>query len=95
MLNACGLSQALSVCLTGSLGYNEVVFSSYDTFLMPRRNSLREMSSADDLSRLDELVQDKRLGKRAKAKKNRRNRHYEKQFMRNAVNQGLIQSDEV
>ncbi|MDX1669054.1 MAG: hypothetical protein R3194_06540 [Limnobacter sp.] len=61
---------------------------------MPRRNSLRNLSSAEELSRLNELVQDKRIAKRAKAKKNRRNRHYEKQFMRNAVNQGFIQEDQ-
>lgn len=39
----------------------------------------------DDLSRLDLLVVDKRKEQRADAKKNRRNRHYERQFLRNAV----------
>jgi hypothetical protein len=34
---------------------------------------------------LGELVFDKRLGQRAAAKKNRRNRHYEKQFIRNTL----------
>jgi hypothetical protein len=32
---------------------------------------------------------DKRLGKRASAKKNRRNRHYEKQFIRNSLSHKL------
>lgn len=39
----------------------------------------------DDLSRLDLLVVDKRKEQRADAKKHRRNRHYERQFLRNAV----------
>lgn len=60
---------------------------------MVRRSSPNQLSSPDDLQRLGELVVDKRFDKRAKAKKNRRNRHYEKQFMRNAVRSGLLQPD--
>lgn len=52
---------------------------------MPIRNSPRAIEDLSDLNRLDELVVDKRLGKRASAKKNRRNRHYEKQFIRNSL----------
>ncbi len=52
---------------------------------MPRRNSPNEIQELSDLSRLGELVFDKRLGQRAAAKKNRRNRHYEKQFIRNTL----------
>lgn len=52
---------------------------------MPRRNSPNEIKALSDLSRLTELVFDKRLGQRAIAKKNRRNRHYEKQFIRNTL----------
>ena len=52
---------------------------------MPRRNSPNEIHNLSDLSRLSELVFDKRLGQRAIAKKNRRNRHYEKQFIRNTL----------
>ena len=52
---------------------------------MPRRNSPNEIHELADLSRLGELVFDKRLGQRAIAKKNRRNRHYEKQFIRNTL----------
>ena len=52
---------------------------------MPRRNSPNEIRELNDLSRLGELVFDKRLGQRAAAKKNRRNRHYEKQFIRNTL----------
>ena len=52
---------------------------------MPRRSSPNDIQSLDDLTRLDELVVDKRLGQRANAKKSRRNRHYEKQFLKSAV----------
>ena len=52
---------------------------------MPRRNSPNEIQDLADLSRLTEIVVDKRLGQRASAKKNRRNRHYEKQFIRNTL----------
>ena len=52
---------------------------------MPRRNSPNEIHDLSDLSRLSELVFDKRLGQRAAAKKSRRNRHYEKQFIRNTL----------
>ena len=60
-----------------------VVFRSLQT--MPRRNSPNAIQSLSDLSHLTEIVIDKRLGQRASAKKNRRNRHYEKQFIRNSL----------
>ena len=52
---------------------------------MPRRNSPNAIQDLADLSRLGDFVVDKRLGQRAAAKKNRRNRHYEKQFIRNTL----------
>ena len=52
---------------------------------MPRRNSPNELQYLGDLNRLSEVVVDKRLGQRSSAKKNRRNRHYEKQFIRNLL----------
>jgi hypothetical protein len=52
---------------------------------MPRRNSPNQIQDLNDLSRLGEIVVDKRLGQRAAAKKNRRNRHYERQFIRNTL----------
>ncbi len=52
---------------------------------MSRRNSPNSIKSLDELSSLDEVVVDKRLGKRSYAKKSRRNRHYEKQFIRNTL----------
>lgn len=53
--------------------------------IMPRRHSPRDIQEPDDLSSLDRIVTDKRLHKRTSAKKSRRNRHYEKQFLRNAL----------
>jgi hypothetical protein len=52
---------------------------------MPRRNSPNQIQDLADLSQLAEVVVDKRLGQRAQAKKSRRNRHYEKQFIRNTL----------
>ncbi len=53
---------------------------------MPRRNSPNDVQDLSDLSQLDTLVVDKRHGQRAMAKRSRRNRHYEKQFIRHALN---------
>jgi len=52
---------------------------------MARRNSPNQIQDLADLSQLGEIVVDKRLGQRAQAKKSRRNRHYEKQFIRNTL----------
>lgn len=47
-----------------------------------KRNSPNDFSSLDDLSELHEKLVDKRQEKRVNAKKLRRNRHYEKQFLK-------------
>ena len=57
---------------------------------MARRNSPNEIQELSDLSQPSELVFDKRLGQRAIAKKNRRNRHYEKQFIRNTLTHPVL-----
>jgi len=57
---------------------------------MPQRNSPNAIADLNDLSHLDELVVDKRFGQRSSAKKNRRNRHVEKQFIRNSLTHGLV-----
>ena len=49
----------------------------------------RSWRAACEVRGVDRVVVDKRLGQRASAKKNRRNRHYEKQFIRNALTQRL------
>ena len=60
---------------------------------MGKRTSPNAIQSADDLSQLGNIVQDKRNGKRSGAKKGRSNRHYEKQLIRNALTTGLLQED--
>ena len=50
-----------------------------------KRNSPKDIEHLDDLNRLNDLITDKRLAKRASEKKNRRNRHYEKQFIKNTI----------
>ena len=57
---------------------------------MPKRNSPKDIKSVDDLNRLNDIVNDKRLAKRATTKKTRRNRHYEKQFIKNTFQLKLI-----
>jgi hypothetical protein len=52
---------------------------------MARRNSPNDIQDLSDLSRLGDVVIDKRRVQRAVAKKNRRNRHYENQFIRNTL----------
>ena len=57
---------------------------------MGKRTSPNAIKDANDLSQLGNIVQDKRNGKRAGAKKSRRNRHYEKQLIRNAISAGVL-----
>lgn len=52
---------------------------------MPKRNSPNDIKDLDDLNRLDDIVFDKRNQKRASDKKTRRDRHYQKQFIKNSL----------
>lgn len=52
---------------------------------MSRRNSPKAIPDLGELSCLADFVFDKRQGQRASAKRHRRNRHYEKQFIRNTL----------
>jgi len=52
---------------------------------MTRRNSPNDIPDLGELSRLADFIFDKRQGQRASAKRHRRNRHYEKQFIRNTL----------
>ena len=62
---------------------------------MAKRTSPNAIKDANDLSQLGNIVQDKRNGKRSGAKKGRRNRHYEKQLIRNALSVGLLNAADV
>jgi hypothetical protein len=59
---------------------------------MSKRTTPTAIENANDLSELATIVVDKRGGKRSGAKKGRRNRHYEKQLIRNALSQGKLYS---
>lgn len=52
---------------------------------MPKRNSPNDIKELDDLNHLHNLVFDKRNSKRATEKKTRRDRHYQKQFIKNTI----------
>ena len=57
---------------------------------MAKRTSVNAIQDIHDLSQLATIVVDKRNGKRSGAKKGRRNRHYEKQLIRNAMSTGVL-----
>ena len=82
---AFAFAATLVVALAGSPVYSYPATTSFSAITMPRRNSPKVIENLDDLSHIDVMVLDKRSGQRASAKKNRRNRHYEKQFIRNTL----------
>ena len=49
---------------------------------MPKRNSPNDIKNLDDLNNLQNIVVDKRLLKRKTEKRNRRDRHYNKLFIK-------------
>ena len=57
---------------------------------MPKRNSPNDIKDIDDLNRLDQIIIDKRNAKRATEKKTRRDRHYEKQFIKNTFQHQIL-----
>ena len=52
---------------------------------MANRNSPSDIKDLDDLTRIDEIVVDKRNTKRSAAKKGRRDRHYKNQLIKNSL----------
>jgi hypothetical protein len=53
---------------------------------VPKRTSLNDVSELSDLNDLKLIVKDKRVAKRADAKKERRNRHYVKVLIKSQLN---------
>ena len=49
---------------------------------MPKRTNLNDYNKIDKAEDLERTVTDKRYGKRSKSKKNRRNRHYVKNMIK-------------
>ncbi|MBM3427584.1 MAG: hypothetical protein FJX95_02245 [Bacteroidetes bacterium] len=54
---------------------------------MMKRTSLNDVREMSDLNDLERLVKDKRVDKRATAKKERRNRHYVKILIKSQLKQ--------
>lgn len=52
---------------------------------MAKRNSPNDIHELEDLTRIDEIVVDKRNAKRSSAKKGRRDRHYKNQLIKNSL----------
>ena len=52
---------------------------------MPKRNSPNDIKKLDDLNDLQNIVVDKRNAKRKAEKRNRRDRHYNKLFIKIAL----------
>ena len=59
---------------------------------MAKRNSPNDIKAVDDLNRLDKIINDKRNAKRATEKKTRRDRHYEKQFIKNTIKTHFVKT---
>jgi len=55
--------------------------------LVMKRTSLNDVREMSDLNDLERLVKDKRVDKRATAKKERRNRHYVKILIKSQLKQ--------
>ncbi|MEL7121075.1 MAG: hypothetical protein AAFO07_16600 [Bacteroidota bacterium] len=49
---------------------------------MPKRTNLNDYNKIDKADDIERTVTDKRYGKRSKSKKNRRNRHYVKNMIK-------------
>jgi len=62
---------------------------------MTKRNSPDDIKSLDDLNDLENIVVDKRNGKRKTEKRNRRDRHYSKLFIKVALKDKLEKDDGV
>ena len=62
---------------------------------MTKRNSPSDIKTIDDLTRIDEIVVDKRNDKRSGAKKGRRDRHYKNQLIKNSLKSLLDGNQEI
>lgn len=60
---------------------------------MPKRNSPNDIKNLEDLNDLQNIVVDKRNLKRKTAKRNRRDRHYHKLFIKIAL-KNYIEDDD-
>jgi hypothetical protein len=56
---------------------------------MPKRTSINQVQTLDDLNNLGQIVTDKRNAKRSDAKKSRRDKHYTKLLIKHAIKNKL------
>lgn len=61
---------------------------------VPKRTSINDVQSLTDLNDLKLIVKDKRVDKRADAKKERRNRHYVKVLIKSQLRSDSKEMDE-
>ncbi len=61
---------------------------------MPKRTSINDVQKLTDLNDLKLIVKDKRVDKRADAKKERRNRHYVKVLIKSQLRSGSKEMDD-
>lgn len=61
---------------------------------MPKRNSTNDIQQLTDLNNLHNIVNDKRLDKRKNEKRHRRDRHYNKLFIKHAIKTHKLDSEE-
>jgi hypothetical protein len=59
---------------------------------VPKRTSINDVRELSDLNDLNLIVTDKRVAKRANAKKERRNRHYVKVLIKSQVNNNDLEA---
>jgi hypothetical protein len=59
---------------------------------MSKRTSINDVREISDLNDLNLIVKDKRVAKRASAKKERRNRHYVKVLIKSQVNNNELEA---
>jgi hypothetical protein len=60
---------------------------------MAKRTSINDVQQIDDLNNLTQIIKDKRNNKRADAKKERRNRHYEKVLIKHIIKNNSIHNN--
>jgi hypothetical protein len=61
---------------------------------VPKRTSINDVQTLTDLNDLKLIVKDKRVDKRAGAKKERRNRHYVKVLIKSQLHSGSKERDD-
>ena len=78
----------------GSSPFNNTQQKTLKDLAMPKRNSPNDIKNLEDLNNLQNIVIDKRNIKRKTEKRNRRDRHYNKLFIKIALKNHLERGEE-